>query len=109
MAHTVGIVLSIIGLWLAGAGIVGDSRLREWESKIRAWTWGENALHRQLRRRAARVYGMMEKEETRATLTTVVQLRNIIVAMALLVIVIGALSGNQQIDSILLNCLGPPI
>jgi hypothetical protein len=51
----------------------------------------------------------MEKDETRAILTTVVKLRNIIVAMVLLAIVVGALSGSQQIDSSILNYFGPPI
>lgn len=50
----------------------------------------------------------MEKEETRAILTTVGQLRYIIGAMVLLVIVLGSLSGSQQVDSILLNCFGLP-
>jgi hypothetical protein len=109
MAHTIGIVLSIIGLWLAGAGIVGDSRLREWEAKIRAWIRSENAPHRQLMRWAARVYGIMDKEETRALHRGVVYLRNIFAAMMLLVLVIGALSGDQQLDSSLLNCFVPPV
>jgi hypothetical protein len=51
----------------------------------------------------------MEKEEIRAIHTAVVQLRNIMVAVMLLVFVIAALSGNEQIDDSLLTCLVPPM
>jgi hypothetical protein len=109
MAHNVGIALSIVGLWLASAGVIGDSRLREWEARIRAWIRSENVSHRRLRGWAMRVYGTLEKDETHSILTIAGYLRNIIVAMVLLVIVIGALAGSQQIDTSVLNCFGPPM
>jgi hypothetical protein len=36
--HSFGIILSVIGLWLASAGLVGKKRLKHWEVKIRAWS-----------------------------------------------------------------------
>ena len=109
MAHTVGIALSIIGLWLTSAGVVGESRLREWEARIRTWIRSKNAPHRQLRRWAARVYGVLNKDETLAIHASVVQLRNIIVAAMLLVFLIGALSGDEQIEDNLFKCFIPPM
>lgn len=55
------------------------------------------------------MYGLMGKDETQAMWRFVGQLRYIVAAMILLLIVVGALSGNQQTDSSLLNCLVLPI
>ena len=75
MRHDLGIAISIIGIWLSGAAVIGRKRLERWDASLRRWIRADDTA---LRRLKDRVRGL---ETTSALTRSRLEFRNLLILL----------------------------